>query len=167
MALEALEARTNLQFSIFTLQLVERFVSERGRWPRAWSDLDGVPMREGPFGRKWPAASTDLQRHISIDFVLDPYDVVRQDPMSFTAIRSIGPYYEHGDVAYVESLQHGDTKVDSPEQPWIVEQPVEVISEPLLCADSRSRDDGETWNASSFLIRRRVEAHGLIMDGVR
>src|SRR5262245_9164989 len=54
---DALEAKTNMHYALFALQLVERFVSERGRWPRSWSELEGVPMREGPFGRKWPAAS--------------------------------------------------------------------------------------------------------------
>ncbi len=99
------QAETNLQSAFFALELVERFVSEKGRWLRSWAQLEGVPMPEGRFGRKWPAASPDLQKRIFIDFGVDPRDVARQDPMTFTAIRPIGPYYEYRDYGGVASLQ--------------------------------------------------------------
>src|SRR5262249_44035197 len=74
------EAENNLHFTFFALQLVERFVSERGRWPCSWGELAGVPMREGPLGREWPAASPEVQRRITIDFGVDPLDVAQQAP---------------------------------------------------------------------------------------
>ncbi len=54
-----LRAETNLHSSFFALQLVERFVSEKGQWPRSWAELERVAMPEARFGRKWPAASPE------------------------------------------------------------------------------------------------------------
>ncbi len=106
----SIEAETNLHFTLFSLRLVERFVSETGRWPHSWGELEGVPMDEGPFGRRWPVASPEMQRRISIDFGVDPQAVARQDPMSFTAIRPIGPYYEYRHYGGVQSLQQAIRK---------------------------------------------------------
>jgi hypothetical protein len=106
----SIEAETNLHFTRFANQLVERFVSDTGRWPRSWGELEGVPMPECPFDREWPTASPEVQRRVHIDFGADLHDVGREDPMSFTAIRPIGPHYEFGDFAGVQSLQQAIRK---------------------------------------------------------
>jgi hypothetical protein len=87
----SLQAEANLHYSHFALKLVERFVREKGRWPRTWAELKGVEMPDGPFGQEGPAISDELQRRISIDFGVDPFEVARQDRMNFAAIRPIGP----------------------------------------------------------------------------
>jgi hypothetical protein len=104
-ASEALQAETNLHYSLFALQLVERFVTQKGRWPRSWAELDGVEMPDGPLGIQWPGASGEMQQRISIDFEVDPLAVTRQDRMKFTAIRPKGPFFEYRDYGDVDSLQ--------------------------------------------------------------
>jgi hypothetical protein len=104
-ALLSLEAEKTLHTTIFSLRLLECFVSERGRWPRSWSELEAVSMPEGPLGQKWPTASPEVQRRVSIDFEIDPLRMARQDPMSVTAVRPIGPHYEFRDDAALRSLQ--------------------------------------------------------------
>jgi hypothetical protein len=93
-ALPSLQAERTLHTTLLTVRLVERFVSERGRWPHSWSELEGVTTTEELFGEKWPGISPEVQRRVSIDFEIDPLAVARQTPMSFTAIRPIGPHYE-------------------------------------------------------------------------
>jgi hypothetical protein len=113
----SLQAETNLHYSHFALQLVERFVTEKGRWPRSWAELKGVEMPDGPFGQEGKAISDELQRRISIDFGVDPFEVARQDRMNFTAIRPNGPYYEYRDYGYVDSLQDAIRKSVSGSKP--------------------------------------------------
>jgi hypothetical protein len=111
------QAESNLHYSHFVLQLVERFVTQEGRWPRSWAELEGVDMRDAPLGREWPATSAEMQRWILIDFAVDPLDVARQDRMNFTAIRPNGPYYEYRDYGYVDSLQAAIRKSVSASKP--------------------------------------------------
>jgi hypothetical protein len=113
----SLQAEANLHYSHFALQLVERFVREKGRWPRSWAELKGVEMPDGPFGQAGPAITDGLQRRISIDFGVDPFEVARQNRMNFTAIRPNGPYYEYRDYGYVDSLQDAIRKFVSGSKP--------------------------------------------------
>jgi hypothetical protein len=101
----SLQAESNLHYSLFALQLVERFVIREARWPRSWAELEGVDMRDGPLGPEWAKTFAEVQRRIIIDFGANPQDVARQDRMAFTAIRPKGPYYEYRDYGYVDSLQ--------------------------------------------------------------
>jgi hypothetical protein len=101
----SVEAERNLHYSRFALRLVERFVSETGRWPHSWEELECIPMEGVPFGQEWPAASAEMKRRIFIDFQVNPLEVTRQAPLTFTVIRPIGPYYEYRDYGEVESLQ--------------------------------------------------------------
>jgi hypothetical protein len=104
-ALRSLQAERTLHTTRFTIRLVEHFVSQRGRWPHSWSELEGVSATEELFGEKWPSDSPEVQRRVSIDFEIDPPAVARQDPMSFTAIRPIGPHYEFRHDDSVKLLQ--------------------------------------------------------------
>src|SRR5260370_13272507 len=101
----SLEAEKNLHSAIFAIRLVDHFVSEHGRWPRSWAELEEAPFDGDLFGNGWPAASAEVQRHVQIEFEADPREVARQDPMSFNAIRPIGPYFEYRDYCDVQSLQ--------------------------------------------------------------
>jgi len=128
----ARRAKINAGYAFFSLQLVERFVSEKGRWPHSWGQLEGVPMPVGPFGQEWPACSPEVQRRILIDFGADPHDVARQDPMSFAAIRPTGPYVEYRDYGHVQALQQAIRKslrvgTDGPSR-----APVDISTGPLL-----------------------------------
>ncbi len=67
-------------------------------------------MPEGLLGWEWPTASPEVQRRVSIDFEIDPLGVARQDPMSITAIRPIGPHYEFRDYPAVKLLQEAILK---------------------------------------------------------
>ena len=104
-ASEALQAENNLHYSLLALQLVERYVTQTGRWPRGWTELEGLEMRDGPLGGQWPGNSAEMQQRISIDFEVDPLSVARQDRMKFTAIRPKGPFFEYRDYGCVDSLQ--------------------------------------------------------------
>jgi hypothetical protein len=119
-----LQAETNLHYSHFALQLVERFVTQKGRWPQTWAELENVEMREGPLGREWPAASAEMQQRIAVDFEVDPLDVARQDRMNFTAIRPKGPYYEYRDYGYVDSLQDAIRKPVRGSKPYSSSSPL-------------------------------------------
>ena len=117
----SLQAEENLHATLFTIRLVEQFVAEQGRWPRSWGELEAMPVSGdappplqgeisalrigGQRGYDWPAASPEIQRRVAIDFAADPAAIVRQDPMDFTAIKPIGPYYEYRDYGFVASLQ--------------------------------------------------------------
>src|SRR5579883_1065199 len=155
----SIEAETNLQFTLFALQLVERFVSQTGRWPHSWGELEGVPMREGPFGRDWPTASPEVQRRILIDFGVDPREVARQEPMSLTAIRPIGPYYEYRDYGGVQSLQsmirkspvRGQeviTLAEEPQNRRVYDLAFSPRREPLVCAFALERAV-QVWDVST------------------
>jgi len=103
--LPSLEAEITLHTTHFAVRLVEHFVTEHGRWPRSWSELEGVSMTEGPLGKEWPRVSPEVQRRVSIDFEIEPLNVARQDPMSFRAIRPIGPQFEFRHYSEVRLLQ--------------------------------------------------------------
>jgi hypothetical protein len=117
----SLRAEENLHSTTFVIRLVEQFVAEQKRWPQSWQELESLPFSSeaprpgngelsvvrigGQHGYEWPAASKDLQRRVAIDFGVDPMKVAEQDPMSFTAIKPIGPYYEYRHYGFVQSLQ--------------------------------------------------------------
>jgi len=120
-AYNSIQAEENLHSTIFVVRLVEKFVFEQKRWPRSWDELEALPFSSdaprpgsgelsvvrigGQHGYEWPAASKDLQRRVAIDFAVDPVAVARQNPMTFTAIKPIGSYYEYRDYGFVQSLQ--------------------------------------------------------------
>lgn len=115
------QAERNLHATLFTISLVERFVATSGRWPRSWEELEQVAISNaapdpltnettalrigGAHGYDWPAASSEIQRRVFVDFNADMMMVANQRPVTFEAIRPIGPRYEYRDYGYVESLQ--------------------------------------------------------------
>jgi hypothetical protein len=101
----SMQAETTLHAIQFTIRLVERFVAERGRWPESWEDLENLSFPEKLFGKPWPAISSEIQQRVVIDFQVDPREIARQEPMSFTAIKPIGPFFEYRDYDEVPSLQ--------------------------------------------------------------
>ncbi|MEM9365902.1 MAG: hypothetical protein AAGD07_07880 [Planctomycetota bacterium] len=117
----SLHAEENLHTTMFTLHLVNQFVAQQGRWPHSWKELEQVSLSNvaplppssekaitrigGQHGNSWSAAYPDIRERVKIDFQADPDTMVSQDPMEFTAIRPIGPYYEYRDYGFVESLQ--------------------------------------------------------------
>jgi hypothetical protein len=101
----SLEAERTLHATLFTVRLVDQFVAERGRWPNSWDELESLPTTHDLLGTSWPAASAQIQRRVRIEFLAEPQRIARQDPMSFTAISPIGPYYEYRDYGAVASLQ--------------------------------------------------------------
>jgi hypothetical protein len=113
----SLQAEANLHYSLDALQIVERFVTQNGRWPRSWAELESVDMRDGQFDRDWPRVSADMQQWVEIDFGADPLDVARQDRMNFSAIKPKGPYYEYRDYGYVDRLQDAIRKSNTEGNP--------------------------------------------------
>ncbi len=101
----SLQAERKLHAARFAVRLVERFVAEKGRWPRSWGELEQLPFDGDLFGRGWPAASPEIQRRVVIDFAADPAEVARQDPLAFTAVKPVGPHYEYRDYGDVVHLQ--------------------------------------------------------------
>jgi hypothetical protein len=118
----SLQAEENLHATLFTVRLVEQFVHDKERWPTSWDELKGLAFPStapsprngeisvvyigGQHGHKWPDQAKHLMERVEIDFKIDPKFIVDQDPMSFTAIKPIGPYYEYRDYGFVQSLQH-------------------------------------------------------------
>ena len=117
----SLQAEENLHATLFTVRLVEQFVHDRGRWPASWNELEQLPFPSdapsplngqtsvvyigGQHGYDWPGQAEHLKKCVAIDFQVDPKAVVNQEPMQFTAIKPIGPYYEYRDYGFVQSLQ--------------------------------------------------------------
>lgn len=117
----SLRAEENLHATLFVVRLVERFVSERKRWPSSWEDLDALACPSDPpepgngqlsvvriggqRGFDWPAASSELQKHVFVDFAANPETIAAQDPRAFSAIKPIGPYFEYHGYGFVQSLQ--------------------------------------------------------------
>ena len=117
----ALQAEENLHATLFTIRLVEQFVSEHGRWPASWKELEETSMSDaapspmhgditvvrigGQHGYEWPAASPQIQQCVSVDFAANLAVIVQQNPMRFSAIKPIGPYYEYRHYGFVDSLQ--------------------------------------------------------------
>jgi len=60
-------------------------------------------IQDGPVGR---FSDAELPRRVSIDYGVDLEDVVRQEPLRFTAIRPIGPCVEYRTSGWIEGLQH-------------------------------------------------------------
>jgi type II secretory pathway pseudopilin PulG len=106
----SLRAEKNLQATRFAIRLVDQFVSDKGRWPQSWQELKELqfpgphpsPVNSGLVGwsSDWP---TDLQECVAIDFRADAAAVAQQDPMTFDAIKPIGPCYPYAD--FVSTLQ--------------------------------------------------------------
>jgi hypothetical protein len=117
----SLQAEENLHTTLFTIRLVEEFVALNGRWPHSWDELEKLPVSGdapspmsggrsalrigGEHGYDWPGASQAIRRRVSIAFGANPRQIARQDPMSFAAIKPIGPYYEYRDYGLVASLE--------------------------------------------------------------
>ena len=120
----SLQAESNLHYSFFALQLVERFVAQRGRWPSGWAELEQMEAHDVPFGLEWPSASAEIQRRVSIDFAVDLTAVAQQDRMNFTAIRPKGPHFEYRDYGYVDSLQAAIRKSVSTNRPKVSNSPL-------------------------------------------
>ena len=128
-AAEAIQAEENLHATLFSIALVEQFVAEQGRWPQSWNELEQLSVsadppvpREGEItvvriggqhGHEWPGTSQEMQQRVFIDFNADVASIVGHDPMTFTAIKPIGPYYEYRHYGYVESLQKTLTRANA------------------------------------------------------
>jgi hypothetical protein len=101
----SVEAERTLHATLFTTRLVNKFVAERGRWPDSWEELDRFPFADDLYDVKWPAVSPEMRRRVQVDFQINPREVAWQDPMSFSAVKPIGPHYEYRDYREVASLQ--------------------------------------------------------------
>ena len=117
----SLRAEENLHAMLFTIRLVEQFVSEHRRWPHSWSELEELTVSGeapnpangelsvvrigGAHGYRWPESSPHLQECVAIDFRADPQSIARGDPSDFQAIKPIGPFFPYLKYGFVESLQ--------------------------------------------------------------
>ena len=102
-ASRSLQAENTLHATILAVQLVEQFVRDNGRWPTSWKELEETQAPTQVW--RWPADSAEIQKRVFIDFQARPQQIAAQDPMSFEAIKPIGPYFEYRDYHYVPSLQ--------------------------------------------------------------
>ena len=117
----SIRAEHNLHSTLFVVRLVDEFVYENHRWPRAWSELEELEfsgnantprngelkaVRVGGAMRfQWPADSPALQCRVAINFQANLNEIVEQETMEFEGIKPIGPYYEYRDYGIVDSLQ--------------------------------------------------------------
>ena len=117
----SLRAEENLHATLFAIRLVEQFVHDKGRWPASWDELEGLQFPNsapsplngersvlrigGQHGYEWPGQAEHLKECVTIEFQIDHEFVARQDPMEFTVIKPIGPYYEYRGYGFVQSLQ--------------------------------------------------------------
>jgi hypothetical protein len=117
----SLQAEENLHATMFAIRLVEQFVHDIGRWPTSWDELEHLPFSStapsprngktsavyigGQHGYTWPGQAEHLKECVAIDFHIDQKIVASQNPMEFTAIKPIGPYYEYRHYGFVQSLQ--------------------------------------------------------------
>jgi hypothetical protein len=98
---DSLEAERNYQATRHTVDLVGRFLAERGHWPGSWEELKNFQDLNGTTRQ----TVAEMQQRVQIDVRVDAGDIARQDPMDFNAIQPIDDlYYEYRDQA-VPSLQ--------------------------------------------------------------
>jgi hypothetical protein len=106
----SLQAEVNLHATLFTIGLVDRYVDQNGRWPGSWEELEQLRIPGNPpfplYAFDWPTESHHIKENVTIDFHPDLAVIISQDPMKFTSIRAIGPFYEYRDEGgVVTSLQ--------------------------------------------------------------
>ena len=105
----ALKAEHNLHATLFVIKIVERFVATHHRWPHSWEELEGEPIHDiqlfAHSEEDWPQVASIVRQEVSIDFTARPAEIAAQDPMEFSAIFPIGPYYEFRDYGEVKLLQ--------------------------------------------------------------
>ncbi|NQU22010.1 MAG: hypothetical protein HQ567_12060 [Candidatus Nealsonbacteria bacterium] len=96
----SLDAENNLHATTYTIRLVEQYVSQHGRWPESWEELDDFAFSED--GLSVPA---EVRERITIDFDVDPAVIIDRDPEEFVAIRPIGPCYTYHHYNCIPALQ--------------------------------------------------------------
>jgi hypothetical protein len=117
----AIRAEHNLHSTLYVVRLVDEFVYEKNRWPQSWDELeklkftgDAYTPRNGELNAlriggamefQWPDSSPTMRQRVRIDFDADLHEIAEQTPMTFEAIKPIGPYYEYRDYGIVDSLQ--------------------------------------------------------------
>lgn len=97
------QADENLDATLFTIRLVDRFVNDHGRWPRSWSELEKTAAPP-PQTFQWPAESAELQEQVKIDFRADLSRIVSEEPRRFRAIRPMGATHPYRESSEVRSL---------------------------------------------------------------
>jgi hypothetical protein len=100
----ALEAERNHQAALFAVRLVEHYVSEAGRWPGSWRDLEELPFAVRWDSQPWPEAAAPLKERVSIDFAIDPEKLAGQREAEFEAIKPLGPSFEYRFDGLVHAL---------------------------------------------------------------
>ena len=103
----SLQAEHTIHATIMTIRVVEQFVTEQQRWPSSWEELERQSLPEASQGGmyRWPESSSEIQGRVIIDFNADLTAMIDQDPMLFTAIRPIGPYFEYRHYGFVSDLK--------------------------------------------------------------
>lgn len=103
----SLQAEHTLHATIMTFCVVEQFVNQQQRWPISWEELErqSLPESSQRGMYRWPESSSEIQSRVIIDFNANLSALIDQDPMNFTAIRPIGPYFEYRHYGYVPDLK--------------------------------------------------------------
>ncbi|MEX1231983.1 MAG: hypothetical protein WEB58_17190 [Planctomycetaceae bacterium] len=90
------KSERDLHALICTIDVVEAYVNEYGRWPDSWDDLENVKGSKRSSIYEWPRHRTEIERRIDVDFGLDLDDIdFTVDSLEFP-IRCRDVYYiEH------------------------------------------------------------------------
>lgn len=89
----SVQAERTLHGTVFMAELAGEFVTQKGRWPRSWDELEAFPFPGLNPSFRWPDDARDIRQRVAIDFNADPETILGQDLSSFTAISPIGPNF--------------------------------------------------------------------------
>ena len=108
----ALDAEKTMQTCRRMARLVEQFVSDNGRWPASWKELEATKLLTDDqhqdftsFIGPWPESVEEVKRRVYINFQPDLKEIAHQDRYAFEAIKPIGRHFEYRGYGDVDGLQ--------------------------------------------------------------
>lgn len=94
----SLHAEVTYHTHLLVLDLIETYVTEQdGKWPNDWSALETIQPSRDYLDWEWPSNRREIEERIAVDFDVTAEQVAEMTPLSFSAVRPIGPTYGLGD----------------------------------------------------------------------
>lgn len=102
----SLEAEKTYQGTLFTYELVNRYIEENGAWPGSWQDLEQISM-PGRGGFIWPKDSARVQAYVHVRFdveISEVKDSLREWNAAWDIIGPRKPCFSLENCSEVEKL---------------------------------------------------------------
>jgi len=90
----------------------EQYVSQHGRWPTSWKELESVSASVGTV-YSWPSDSAEIQKYVDVDFSLTLPEIADQEIDDFRAIKPKVPAYRAYRPSFARLLEMARKVVDA------------------------------------------------------